>query len=144
MKCYIVDMQSKRSSALPMVIGAFLVVLAGVLTAWIISSKVFNKNSSGGAAAPGVKVTSTEAGTLDPNVKYDTATGVLEEGGIAGEGTYHLGRNGGSTAKDVALTSSLLDLTPFLGKTVNIWGETISSTRPGGWLMDVAKIQLAK
>lgn len=137
-------MQSKRQSALPMIFGAFLVVLAGVITAWIISSKVINKGGVGGNAAPGVKVTSTEAGTLDPNVKYDTATGVLEEGGINGEGTYHLGRNGGSSSKDVALTSSLLDLRSFLGKTVNIWGETISSARPGGWLMDVAKIQVVK
>jgi len=137
-------MQSKGKSTLPLIFGAFLVVLAGVITAWLISSKILNKNGSAGNAAPGVKVTSTEAGSLDPNVKYDNATGVLEDGGIGGEGTYHLARNGGGSSKDVALTSSLVDLNPFLGKTVNIWGETISSSRPGGWLMDVAKIQVVK
>ncbi len=136
-------MQPTRKSALPLVIGAFLVVLAGVVAAWLISSKLLNGGTNE-KAAPGVKVTSTEAGSLDPNVRYDTATGVLEEGGIGGEGTFHLARNGGSTAKDVALTSSTVDLGSFLGKTVNIWGETISSTRPGGWLMDVAKIQIAE
>ncbi len=115
-------------------------VLAGVITAWILSAKVINGTDK---AAPGVTATSKEAGKLDPNVKYDTASGVLEKGGINGEGTYHLSRNGGSTAKDVALTSSTVDLATFVGKKVDIWGETISSTRPGGWLMDVAKIQTA-
>lgn len=115
-------------------------VLAGVVTAWVLSANVFGE---GGLkkAAPGVKVTSKEAGRLDPDVKYDVATGILKEGGINGEGTYHLARNGGGSSKDVALTSSLVDLSLFMDKKVDIWGETISSTRPGGWLMDVAKIQ---
>ncbi len=128
----------------PFVIGAFLVVILGVFTAWIISSELLHKNNSSDKAAPGISVSSKEAGKLDPNIDYDTATGVLEEGGISGEGTYHLSRNGGGTSKDVALTSSMIDLSGFLGKTVNIWGETISSRRPGGWLMDVAKVQLAE
>lgn len=133
-------MQQARKSVFPFIAGAFLVVLAGVVTAWVLSMNVFGE---GGLqkAAPGVKVTSKEAGRLDPDVKYDVATGVLKEGGINGEGTYHLARNGGGSSKDVALTSSLVDLSLFVDKKVDIWGETISSTRPGGWLMDVAKIQ---
>jgi hypothetical protein len=134
-------MQPERKSVLPLVIGAFLVVLVGVVTAWIISTKMGGTGSSG-KSAPGVKVTSTEAGKLDPDVKYDAATGVLTEGGINGEGTYHLARNGGGSSKDVALTSSTIDLGGFLNKKVDIWGETISSTRPGGWLMDVARIKV--
>lgn len=126
------------------ILGSFLIVLAGIGTAWLISSKANIGTKSGSEAAPGVKVTSTEAGKLDPNIKYDTATGILEEGGIAGEGTFHLARNGGGSSKDVALTSSTINLDSFLGKTVEIWGETISSTRPGGWLMDVAKIKVAE
>ncbi|KKR44378.1 MAG: hypothetical protein UU51_C0006G0018 [Microgenomates group bacterium GW2011_GWC1_41_20] len=135
-------MQSARKSVLPLVIGAFLVVLAGVVTAWMLSANVFGGSGNSGKGAPGVKVTSTEAGKLDPDVKYDAATGVLTEGGINGEGTYRLARNGGGSSKDVALTSSTIDLGEFLNKKVDIWGETISSTRPGGWLMDVAKIKV--
>jgi len=134
-------MQPKRKSVLPLIVGAFLVVLAGVITAWVLSSKVM-KGGSDGKAAPGVKVTSTEAGTLDPKVKYDTATGVLQEGGINGEGTYHLTREGG-VSKNVYLTSSVIDLSLFLDKNVQIWGETLASKK-AGWLMDVAKIQVVK
>ena len=75
-------MQSARKSVLPLVIGAFLVVLAGVVTAWMLSANVFGGSGNSGKGAPGVKVTSTEAGKLDPDVKYDAATGVLTEGGI--------------------------------------------------------------
>lgn len=123
------------------ILGSLLVVLAGIVVAWMISSKTGTGQESKNAA-PGVKVTSTEAGKLDPNIKYDTATGVLKEGGIQGEGTYRLERNGGGSSRDVALTSSTVGLSSFVDKKVDIWGETISSTRPGGWLMDVAKIKV--
>jgi len=118
-----------------------LVVLAGVAVGWFIYSKT-GSGSSREAAAPGVKVTSKEAGKLDPNIKYDTATGVLKEGGTDGEGTYHLEREGGAS-KNVYLTSSMVDLSGFVGKKVNIWGETLAS-KEAGWLMDVAKIQVAE
>lgn len=133
-------MQPKRKSVLPLIVGAFLVVLAGVITAWLLSSKM--GSGSEDKAAPGVKVTSTEAGALDPKVKYDTATGVLQEGGINGEGTYHLARDGG-VSKNVYLTSSVVNLSLFLGQNVQIWGETLASKK-AGWLMDVAKIQVVK
>lgn len=134
-------MQEGRKSVSSFVIGAFLVVLAGVVTAWVLSSKVINKGDSG-KAAPGVKVTSTEAGKLDPSIKYDNAQGVLKEGGINGEGTYHLEREGGAS-KNVYLTSSMVDLGLFTGKKVDIWGETIASKK-AGWLMDVAKIKVTE
>jgi hypothetical protein len=135
-------MQSERKSVFPLIIGAFLVVLAGVTAAWLISSKVINKSGTSSKSAPGVKVTSTEAGKLDPNIKYDTATGTLQSGGINGEGTYHLVREGG-TAKYVYLTSSMIDLSLFVGKKVEIWGETLASKK-AGWLMDVARIQVTQ
>jgi hypothetical protein len=34
-------------------------------------------------------------------------------------------------------------LSGFVGKKVNIWGETLAS-KEAGWLMDVAKIQVAE
>lgn len=120
----------------PYILGAFLVVLVGVGTAWIISGKM--KNSSG--AAPGAKVTSTEAGALDPKVKYDTAQGILQEGGINNEGTFHLVREGGPS-KNVYLTSSVVDLKNFVDKKVEIWGQTLASKK-AGWLMDVAKVKV--
>lgn len=122
----------------PYIVGAFLVVLVGVGVAWAISGKMVKSGSS--TAAPGAKSTSIEAGVLDPKIKYDTAEGVLEEGGIDNEGTFHLVRDGGPS-KNVYLTSSMLDLNNFVGKKVEIWGQTFASKK-AGWLMDVAKIKI--
>lgn len=121
------------------ILGSLLVVLAGVGGAWLVWTKVINKTST---AAPGAKVTSTEAGMLDPKVKYDNATGVLKEGGIGNEGTHHLETEGGPSHY-VYLTSSVIDLESFVGKNVEIWGETLASKK-AGWLMDVAKIQVVQ
>lgn len=132
-------MQPKKS-VLPLVIGAFVIVLLGVGTAKLISSKFLGISNDSSKVATGAKVTSTEAGKLDPNIKYDTATGILKVGGANGEGTYHLEREGG-ISKYVYLTSSMVDLNLFVDKNVQIWGETIASKK-AGWLMDVAKVQV--
>jgi hypothetical protein len=126
----------------PYVLGAFLVVLAGVGTAWMVSGKVMGVSTGSKVAAPGAKFTSTEAGILDPNTKYDNATGVLKEGGIGNEGTYHLERDGGPS-KNVYLTSSVIDLRSFVDKKIEVWGQTLASKK-AGWLMDVAKIKVAE
>ena len=133
--------QSNNSASLwPYILIGFGVVILGVLGAWLISTKLINKVTP--QAAPGVKVTSTEAGVLDSKVKYDNATGVLKEGGIGNEGTHHLEREGGSS-QTVYLTSSVVDLSSFSGKKVQVWGQTIASKK-AGWLMDVAKVQVAQ
>ena len=124
-----------------LIVGACVVVILGVGSAWLISSKVVNKSITTGAA-PGAKVTSTEAGMLDPNVKYDNATGNLVDGGIGNEGTHHLEREGGPS-KSVYLTSSVVDLSSFTGKKVEVWGQTLASKK-AGWVMDVAKIEVVQ
>lgn len=121
------------------IVGAFLVVVLGVGGGWLISSKVINK---GPVAAPGAKVTSTEAGVLDANTKYDNATGVMKDGGTGNEGTHHLEREGG-VDQTVYLTSSVIDLSSFDGKKVQVWGQTLASKK-AGWLMDVAKVQVVQ
>jgi hypothetical protein len=124
----------------PYIVGAFLVVLVGVGTAWMISGKSPKTGTS--TAAPGAKSTSTEAGVLDPKIKYQEAEGTLQVGGIGNEGTYHLIRDGGPS-QTVYLTSSMVDLGKFTDTRVHIWGETISSKK-AGWLMDVAKIKVTQ
>ena len=125
----------------PFVAGGLLVVAAGVATAWVISGKVMGTTGSK-AAAPGAKVTSTEAGILSDKVKYDTATGDLKEGGIGNEGTHHIERDN-MPSHSVYLTSSVIDLQGFVGKKVEIWGETLASKK-APWLMDVAKIKIVE
>jgi hypothetical protein len=133
-------MQSTRKS--PFIIGAFLVVLSGVAIAWLISSKMMNGGVTSTKVVPGVKTASTQAGNLDPEVEYDTATGILQDGGLNGEGTYHLVREGGAS-KYVYLTSSTIDLSLFVNKNIEIWGQTLASKKVG-WLMDVAKVQVSQ
>jgi len=126
----------------PFIAGAFAVVVVGVTSAWFISSKMMGGSVSSKNAAPGAKVTSTSAGILDPKITYATATGVMAEGGIGNEGTHHLTRDGGPS-QTVYLTSSVVDLESFVGKKVEIWGETQSSKK-AGWLMDVSKVQVVQ
>jgi len=124
----------------PYVLGSFLVVLAGVGTAYLISGKLINKGSE--VAAPGAKVSSNEAGLLDPEFKYDEAEGILKEDGINGDGTHHLERDGGPS-KYVYLASSVIDLSSFTDKKVHVWGET-QAAKKAGWFMDVAKIKIVE
>ena len=63
----------------PYIAGAFVVILVGIGAAWLISARTMKSGSS--EVAPGAKVTSTEAGVLDPKVKYDTAQGSLQQNG---------------------------------------------------------------
>lgn len=70
----------------------------------------------------------------------DSATGTIIAGGINGEGTHTLERQGGKT-QNAALTSSTVDLDLFVGKKVEIKGETNSSTK-AGWFLDVGIIKI--
>ena len=117
----------------------FLVTLLGVGTGWLLSGAKGKGAASNMESAPGAKSTSGEAGLNDELTFRDTAEGTLEEGGIEGEGTHHLVREGGPS-KSVYLTSTVIDLQSFAGKKVQVWGETISA-RKAGWLMDVGRVE---
>ena len=98
--------------------------------------------SSNTPEVPGAKQTAKEAGISDEKTFKDTATGVLKEGGIKGEGTHHLERDGGAS-QNVYLTSTVIDLQSFADKKVQVWGQTISA-REAGWLMDVGKVKVVE
>ena len=78
-------------------------------------------------------------GNAEKNFK-DSATGTLEKGSVNGEGTHILNREGGATQR-AALTSSAVDLDLFVGKKVEIKGETNASNK-AGWFMDVGTIKI--
>ncbi len=73
-------------------------------------------------------------------VYQDSATGTVEAGSINGEGTHILNREGGKDQR-AALTSSALDLDLFVGKKVEVKGET-NSSKKAGWLLDVGSIKV--
>lgn len=122
--------------------GIVVLVLGGVTTGWFLSGKKSNLGSpsEGSIAAPGAKSGTEEAGIADESTFSDSAEGLLEEGGVNGEGTHHLVREGG-ISQTVYLTSTVIDLESFAGKKVKVWGQTISAKK-AGWLMDVGKIRV--
>ncbi|MBP6994452.1 hypothetical protein KBB12_04390 [Candidatus Woesebacteria bacterium] len=83
----------------------------------------------------------TKAGVLDKKTFSDTATGILREGGFEGEGSHHLER--GAKDQTAYLTSSTFDLAPYVGKKVEVWGQTNTGQKTG-WLMDVGYIEIVK
>lgn len=117
---------------------AVLVVALGIFTGWNLSGG--STNSSSDLVVPGSKQTAQEAGIDDESAFPDSIEGKLESGGIAGEGTHHLVREGGDS-QNVYLTSTVIDLESFVGKDVTVWGQTTSAQK-AGWLMDVGKIKV--
>lgn len=129
-----------KKETLLLVLGSFLIVLAGVGTGWVLSGKVLGDTEVSQKTSPGATETKKEAGITDESVFSHEVEGLLVEGGIEGEGTHHLER-GDDPSKYVYLNSTVINLQNFVGKEVKIWGETISSAH-APWLMDVGKIKV--
>lgn len=85
--------------------------------------------------------TAGEEGVKDAATFKDTATGTLQEndGKITKEGTHILVR--GDASQNAYLTSSVIDLSKYVGKKVQVWGETFKG-QTAGWLMDVGRIKV--
>ena len=122
----------------PVVVSIFLVVAAlGVSLGYILSSsQTLNLPS----LKTGGKSAKESAGVLNKKEFPDKAEGTLKAGGIDGEGNYHLVRPGGES-QNVYLTSSVVDLSQFLGKKIRVWGETFQAEK-AGWLMDVGYVEV--
>jgi hypothetical protein len=137
------NMQKKVKIALI----ALVVVLLGVGSGYGLSSQGFfsssNTKKSTNAKNSSGEITvekGTVVGTKDEDTFKDTAEGKLKKGGIDGEGSHHLERPGGE-ARNVYMTSSIIDLDKFVGRQVKVWGETFAGQK-AGWLMDVGRLKV--
>ena len=121
-----------------MFICALTVILGGLggLIMAKKSSSIINTNVQKGTAVQ----TDKAAGVLDKKTFKDNAEGILKEGGVDGEGNFHLERPGG-TSQNAYLTSSTVDLSKYVGKKVKVWGQTFQGQK-AGWLMDVGLIEI--
>lgn len=129
------------SPSVVLVVIAVLVVLSGIGTGYLLSG--ITGSTGKVEVAPGAKSDKNEAGlSEDKTSKADRVTGKLEKGGIEGEGTHHLERDGGPT-QNVYLTSSVVDLDDFVGRKVEVWGET-NKGQKAGWLMDVVRLKVVE
>lgn len=117
---------------------SLVVVAAGIGAGYLLSG--VGKGTPEMGTTGEIKVSKDEAGVADESKYPDTAEGILEEGGIGGEGTYHIVRGVGPS-QYAYLTSSVVDMGPFVGKKVKVWGQTVSGKK-AGWLMDVGKIKV--
>jgi len=129
-----------------------LLSLFAILSGFLISRflPIFPANRSQTKTPNGEKPISAEEITSESDIKVgvsygqvgqafkDSAEGVLEKGGIDGEGTHHLVREGGPS-QTAYLTSSVLDLDLFVGKKIKVEGETFAAQK-AGWLMDVGLV----
>ena len=79
-------------------------------------------------------------GVNDTETFGDEAEGTLKEGGIEGEGQYHLERPGGKT-QYVYITSSVVDLGLLEGRKIKVWGQT-QKAQHAPWLMDVGRVEV--
>ena len=99
----------------------------------------FNKKTTG---SKDTKNTTQSAGIVDKKTFKDSVEGILREGGIDGEGNFHIERPGGES-QNAYLTSSTVDLSVYVGKKVKVWGQTFSGQK-AGWLMDVGLVEIEK
>lgn len=135
---------SKKSSAFPpgAIILFLLAIILGVGVGYVLSQKgVAATSSSSSNATTGSSVIQKGVmyGSNDTSTFKDTTQGVMQNGGIDGEGQYHLVRPGGDS-QNVYLTSSLVDLSKFVGHKVQVWGQT-QAAQHAGWLMDVGRVE---
>ena len=125
-----------------LMIALVVVILVGIGTGYVFS-KIGSPNKINGVEEP-VDTTSSKSskvvGSSDTKTFKDTAIGTLKSGGINGEGAYHLVRPGGDS-QNVYLTSSIVDLSTYVGKKVKVWGQT-QKAQTAGWLMDVGRVEV--
>ncbi len=135
--------QTPFSSMKIIIISVIAVILLGVGSGYFLA-KSGNGDANSTLVGKMVNKSSISAGkTLgdgDPAIYKDTAEGVLKEGGIEGEGQFHLERPGGES-QYVYMTSGTVDLSQLIDRKIKVWGQT-QKAQTAGWLMDVGKVEV--
>lgn len=137
------QINKQENSSFGKVIIFFLILLIlGVGSGYVIS-KAVRKTTVMGATTQNGSIQVVKGaiyGSDDTKTFSDSATGTLQEGGIDGEGQFHLTRPGGDS-QNVYLTSSIVDLSQFIGKQIKVNGQT-QKAQHAGWLMDVGRVEV--
>jgi hypothetical protein len=121
-----------------------LIIASGIVSGFFLSrkeafsGKTETKKLNGEAemiSGPG------EMGIKDERVFRDDAKGKIEVNDFSQvrEGSHKLLRPWGES-QTAYLTSSVIDLDQFVGKCVQVWGETFAG-QEAGWLMDVGRVK---
>lgn len=123
-------------------VALIIVIIVGVGTGQLLARRagIISTPSSLTSGNSSDVPKGTIVGSSDTSTFKDNAEGVLEEGGIDGEGEFHLVRPGGES-QNVYLTSTIVDLSKFIKRKIKVWGETHKAQK-AGWLMDVGRVQV--
>jgi hypothetical protein len=142
----------KNNSPLSLMVIGICLVLALAVGFWASRIFPFTKGSSNNLSLITEKAISTDdikdkaeiqVGKLygDTATSFkDSATGTIEKGSINGVGTHILNREGGATQR-ASLTSSVVDLDLFVGRKVEVKGET-NASKQTNWLLDVGSVKV--
>ena len=124
------------------IVALILVAVVGILSGYFLSGTGGQNVASQNNGI--LNLSSAPKGTLvgsnDTKTFKDVVEGTLKEGGIDGEGAFHLERPGGES-QNVYLTSSIVDLSKFVSRKIKVWGET-QKAQHAGWLMDVGRVEV--
>jgi hypothetical protein len=127
------------SSKTKIILAVVVIVLAGSGVGYVLSTRL-NPQVAGGTASLEEVKTDKEVGLKDEKTFPDSAQGILEKGGLSGEGTHKLVLD--SNPKNAAyLVSSVVDLDEFVGKHIEVRGQTMDANK-AAWLMDVGFVKL--
>lgn len=147
----VTDHMPKDSLFAPVKIVSFIVILIlGLGTGYLIKNKTGTGTGTSRNSGPVIARNVPDAGVKEGDIIgiqdttsfKDSSTGVLQKGGLDGEGSHNLLRPGGPS-QTVYLTSSVIDLDAFVGHQVTVWGETFKGQKVG-WLMDVGRVKVEK
>ena len=136
------DLDPKKKGKSPLLVVVVFTVIIGIATGFI-ATRLLSSESVASLTRGGDVETVEKGETIgsdDLETYSDEAEGVLREGGIEGEGAYHLERPGGES-QNVYLSSTTVDLSQFVGKKVKVWGQTYAA-KVAPWLMEVGRLQL--
>jgi len=133
-------LDADRQKTISPVLALFIFVILAAVGGWG-GYKIAHKPGVSGPSTNGASVqTDKAAGVTDKSTFKDSSDGILKEGGIEGEGNFHIDRPGG-VSQTVYLTSSTVDLSKYVGKKVKVWGQTYQGQK-AGWLMDVGLVEI--
>lgn len=137
------DLMSKKTKKAFLIICS-IAILAGIMTgfgAFKLKNKSVAQVEVQNVTADANKIKNGDIfGVKDEATFPDNATGYVEKGGVEGEGSHKLLREGGAS-QTVALTSSVVDLDKLVGMEVKLHGETHKAEK-AGWFMDVGRVEV--
>lgn len=135
------DSKNKKSPTPKLVVLLLVMIFLGFGSGLLIAKgSALSTTSSSEVTSKSDIVKGKTFGVDDTSTFKDEAEGTLKEGGIEGEGQYHLERPGGET-QYVYLTSSVVDLGLVKGRKIRVWGQT-QKAQTAPWLMDVGRVEV--